>query len=268
MGCRASIGLSLDGAGSNTLERPPTRISQNFDNGLSAVGLGVQHQRMLPPMHNQNIHFPVFQAPTTMGYYHQNPVSWPAAHGNGLMPFSHPNHYLYAGPLGYGVNGNSRFCMQYGHLQHVATPLFNPTPVPVYQPIAKASGINAEVQTQITKPGAGQEASSEANTEKVVSAGPHPKEAPRNEEVGQIDNPAKLHMGNTGFSLFQCGGPVALSTGCKSNVMPWKEGMIGDFSQEYPTDHVESDHASSKKESTMEEYNLFAASNGIKFSFF
>lgn len=268
MGSRASIGLSLDGAGSITLERPPTRISQNFDNGLSAVGLGVQHQRMLPPMHNQNIHFPVFQAPSTMGYYHQNPVSWPAAHANGLMPFSHPNHYLYAGPLGYGVNGNSRICMQYGHLQPVATPLFNPTPVPVYQPIAKASGINAEVQTQISKPGAGQEASSEANTEKAVPAGPHPKEAPRNEEVGQVDNPATLHVGNTGFSLFHFGGPVALSTGCKSNVMPRKEGMVGDFSQEYPTDHVESDHASNKKESTMEEYNLFAASNGIQFSFF
>jgi hypothetical protein len=125
------------------------------------------------------------------------------------------------------------------------------------------------VRTQISKPGAGQEASSEANTKKAVPAGPHPKEVPRNEEAGQVDNSAKLHMGNTGFSLFHFGGPVALSTECKSNVMPRKEGMIGDFSQEYPTDHVESDHASNKKESTMEEYKyLFAASNGIKFSFF
>jgi hypothetical protein len=88
-------------------------------------------------------------------------------------------------------------------------------------------------------------------------------------KLGKLIIQPKLHMGNTGFSLFHFGGLVALSTECKSNVMPRKEGMIGDFSQEYPTDHVESDHASNKKESTMEEYKyLFAASNGIKFSFF
>lgn len=267
-GSRASTGLSLEGAGSITLERPPTRISQNLDNGLAAVGLGVQHQSMLPPGHSQNIHFPVFQAPSTMNYYHQNSVPWPAPHANGLMPFPHPNHYLYAGPLGYGIDGNSRLCMQYGHLQHLTTPLFNPSPVPVFQPVTKASCMNAEEQNPISKPGAGKEASSEASCEKAVPAGPHPKEAPKNEEVGQNDNSAKLHTGNDGFSLFHFGGPVALSTGCKSNVVPWKEGMTQDFSQEYPTDHVERDNASSKKESTMEEYNLFAASNGIKFSFF
>lgn len=266
---RASIGHSLDGAGTGsiTVGKPSTRISQNFDNGMSAVSIGSQHQGMLPPMHNQNIHFPVFQAPSTMGFYHQNPVSWPAAHANGLMPFPHPNNYLYAGPIGYGMNGNSRFCMQYGPMQHLATPLFNPSPVPVYQPVAKAGGINAEEKIQISKPAAGQEAVNEVNREKLAPAGPHPKEAPPNEEGGQNDNSAKLHTGNTGFSLFHC-GPEALSTGCKSNHMPLKEGIIEDFSQEYPTDHVEGDHVSNKKEGTMEEYNLFAASNGIRFSFF
>ncbi|KAK9986612.1 hypothetical protein SO802_031563 [Lithocarpus litseifolius] len=270
IGSGASIGLSLDGAGTGSIsvEKPPTQISQNFDNnGVSAVSIGSQHQGMLPPMHNQNIHFPVFQAPSTMGFYHQNPVSWPAAHANGLMPFAHPNHYLYASPIGYGVNGNSRFCMQYGPMQHIGTPLFNHSPVPVYQPIAKASGINAEEQIQISKPGAGQEAFNEVNTEKVAPTGAHPKEAPPNEEGGKNDNSAKLHTGNTGFSLFQH-GPVPISNGHKSNLVPLKEWIMEDFSQECPTDHVESDHVSNKKESTMEEYNLFATSNGIRFSFF
>lgn len=63
-------------------------------------------------------------------------------------------------------------------------------------------------------------------------------------------------------------GPVALSNGCKSDLITCKEGNIRDFSQEYPTDHVESDRSSNKKESMMEEYKLFAARNGIKFSFF
>ncbi|KAG2683285.1 hypothetical protein I3760_10G024900 [Carya illinoinensis] len=266
MGSSTSVGLSLDGLGSVGLGKPATGVLQVFDNGSSAVSIGSQPQGMLPSMHNQNIHFPVFQAPSTLGFYHQNPVSWPAAHANGLMPFPHSNHYLYASPLGFGINENSRFCMQYGPLQHlgVAAPVFNHNPVPVYQPVARASGVNADEQTRIAKLGAGQEAFNKANAEKAVKARLHPKEAPGN-EVGQNDNRSKLHTGNSGFSLFHFGGPVA---GCKPDLIARKEGVIGDFSQEYPTDHVESDCSSNKKESMMEEYNLFAARNGIRFSFF
>ncbi|KAG6694022.1 hypothetical protein I3843_09G028700 [Carya illinoinensis] len=266
MGSSASVGLSLDGAANATMGKPTTRISQNFDSGLSAVSIGSQHQGMLPPMHNQNIHFPVFQASSTMGFYHQNPVSWPAAHANGLMPFPHTNPYLYAGPHGYGINGNSRFCMQYGPLQHVGAPVFKPSTVPIYQPVAKASGRTADEPTQISKSGAGQEAFSKASTEKLVPTGPHPKEA-LGIEGGQNDNSAKLHLDNSGFSLFHFDGPFALSTGCKSHLMPPQERIAGDFSQECPTDH-ESDHSSNKNENTVEEYNLFATSNGIRFSFF
>ncbi|XLR54131.1 hypothetical protein S83_004803 [Arachis hypogaea] len=66
---------SLDGTGSDKLGNLAVETGHNFENG-----------------------------PTTMSYFHQNSISWPAAPTNGLMPYPHPNHYLYAGPLGYGWN--------------------------------------------------------------------------------------------------------------------------------------------------------------------
>jgi hypothetical protein len=65
--------------------------------------------------------------------------------------------------------------------------------------------------------------------------------------------------------LFHFGGPVALSTGCKSDPVPSKDGIAGDLSSKVSAD--ENDPACNK-ETAMEEYNLFAASNGIRFSFF
>ncbi|CAL9026055.1 unnamed protein product [Prunus brigantina] len=260
MESRALSGPSLNGAGSNILGNPSTNIAQRFDNGLSAISVGSQHHGMLTPMHNQNVHFPLFQAPS-MGYYHQSSVSWPAAPNSGMMSFPHPNHYLYAGPLGYGMNGNSGFCMPYSPVQHVPTPLFTPGPVPIYP------AINTEEQTQISNPGV-QESLYEANTESVDPSGPYSMQAPASGERAQDDNSGRLHMSNDSFSLFHYGGPVADPPGCNSNLTPLEEQTVGDFPQKC-SDHVENDHhACNTKEATIEEYNLFAASNGIRFSFF
>ncbi|KAK9921648.1 hypothetical protein M0R45_030150 [Rubus argutus] len=252
---RALTGLPLNG-GNN----PLTKVPQSFDNGLSAASMGSQHQSMLPPMHNQNVHFPVFQAPSTMGYYHQTPVSWPPASTNGLLPFTHPNHYLYASPLGYGMNGNSGFCMQYSPMQHLPTPLFTPSPVPIYQPL-----INTEEQTQISRSGV-QESPNEANAESLDATELYSMQAASSGEGAHDDNSGNLHMNNGGFSLFHFGGPVALSTGGNSNPMPPQEEIVGDFPLKC-SDHIENDHACNK-EATIEEYNLFAASNGMRFTFF
>ncbi|KAJ9695574.1 hypothetical protein PVL29_010851 [Vitis rotundifolia] len=261
-------GFSPDSARNSLPANAPTKTAQNLDSGKPNVSMGSQHQGMLPTMHKQNLHYPMFQAPSTMSYYHQNPVSWPAASANGLMPFPHPNHYLFTSPLGYGLNGSSRLCMQYSALQHLTPPVLNPGQLPVYHPVTKANGVNSEEQEKIFKTGGAQEAFNEAKKERVASAGPRPTDAPPNGDDGQNGNSAKLHTGNQSFSLFHFGGPVALSTGNKVNPVPSKEGNDGDYSSKFSADHVDGDHACNKKETTIEEYNLFAASNGIKFSFF
>ncbi|KAL9428337.1 hypothetical protein AB3S75_030348 [Citrus x aurantiifolia] len=260
LGRRAFVGLPSDSMGSNFSGNLPEKTAQNPDKGIPTVSVGSQHQSIFPPLHSQNVQIPAFQPPSAMGYYHQNPVSWPAAPANGLMPFTHPNQYLYTGPLGYGLNGNSRLCMQYGALQHVATPVLNPSPVPVYQSIAKANSM--EKQTHDGKPGAPQEAFNDTNAERSAPARSHLTDALAKGEGG--------HQNNDGFSLFHFGGPVGLSTGCKVNPMPSKDEIVGNFSSQFSADHVENDHACNKKETTIEEYNLFAASNGngIRFSFF
>uniref|UniRef100_A0A803QNC9 Uncharacterized protein n=1 Tax=Cannabis sativa TaxID=3483 RepID=A0A803QNC9_CANSA len=266
LGARTYVN-SQTGTGNNIFGTPP-KIAHAFDNGLSTVSMASQHQNVVSPMHNQNnIHFPVFQAPSTVGYYHQNPVSWPVAPNNGIMPFSHPNHYMYAGPLGYSMNGNSRFCMQYSPVQHLPTPLFAPGPVPFYQPIAKANVINSEEPTQISKPHAVQEASNAATEDCTSSVGAHATHA-LSGEICQSDDSGKLHTIDNSFSLFHFGGPVALSTGCNSIPVPSKEEIVGDFSSKAPTDNGENNPACNKNKTTVEEYNLFAASNGIRFSFF
>ncbi|KAK6232309.1 hypothetical protein QQP08_017618 [Theobroma cacao] len=264
---QALFGNTPDGRGNKVPGNPLTKTAENSDNGKPTAVMGSQHQGMFTSVHNQHIQFPVYQAPSTMGYYHQNPVSWPASPANGLMPFP-PNPYLYAGPLGYGINGNSRLCMPYGTLQHLATPLFNPGPVPVYQSVSKVNGLYSEEQTQIPKPGTTKEAFTEVNTERVVPGRLHPTEQAANGEGRQNDVSAKLHTDNTSFSLFHFGGPVALSTGCKSNPVPLKDEIVGELSSQFSVDHVENGHACNKKETTIEEYNLFAASNGIRFPFF
>ena len=74
---------------------------------------------------------------------------------------------------------------------------------------------------------------------------------------------------NNDFSLFHFGGPVALSTGCKSAFTSLNGDTVGDFSSKSSADHVEKVHNCNKKETpAMEEYNLFATSNNLRFSIF
>ncbi|XP_050381130.1 uncharacterized protein LOC126798258 isoform X2 [Argentina anserina] len=252
---RALTGLQPNGA-----TNPLTKVLQSSDNGLSAASMCSQQQNMLQPMQNQNVHFSVFQAPSTMGYYHQSPVSWPPAPTNGLLPFTHPNHYLYTSPLGYGINGSSGFCMQYSPMQQLPTPLFSAAPVPVYQPV-----INTVDQAQISTAGV-QELPNEVNTANSDATGHFSMQTVSTGKGAHDDKSGKLHMNNGGFSLFHFGGPVALSSGGNSNPVPSQEEIVGDLSIKH-ADRIENDRACNK-EATMEEYNLFAASNGMRFTFF
>jgi len=247
-----SAGHSTDPAKSTFSTNFQSNTAPNPENGRMNVHVGSQHPRVLPPMHNP---FPMFQAPSAMAFYHQSPVTWPAAPANGLVPFQPPNHYVYAGHFGYGLNGNSPF-MQCAARQNTTTVL-NPQ-APFFKPAAKANGMNSKGQTEISKPCEVQESSGE------------PKEAslPGRDGGEQNRNSDKLHKGSPGFSLFHFGGPVAFSTEYESDPVPSKDSISAvDLSSKFSADHVEDDSACNKKD-TIEEYNLFAASNRIRFSFF
>ncbi|KAH7843411.1 hypothetical protein Vadar_016322 [Vaccinium darrowii] len=246
----------------------PQKKSENLENGRTNVGVCSQHhQVVIPPMHNQGgIAFPVFQGPSTVGYFHQSPVSWgAAAPANGLMPFPHPNHhYVFSNPFGFGMNGNSPF-MQYDSLQHFTPPLLNPCPVPIYQPVFRTHGPNSKDQPKISKPGGFHESFNEPKIERAVPAGQCLTEEMPVGDGEQNGNSEKSPEGNSGFSLFHFGGPVALSTG-ESNSAPPKDGTTGIRPLDLAVEHVQGDGCDEKD--AVEEYNLFAASNGIQFSFF
>ncbi|CAF2070714.1 unnamed protein product [Brassica napus] len=111
-----------------------------------------QPQSMMFPQ-IQSIPLPLFQGPATMGYYHQAPVSWSAAPANRLMPFPHPNHYVYADPLAYSLNGESPLCVQYGTpLNHSATPFFHSGPAPLFYPFVEINTMNTVDQVQTLEP--------------------------------------------------------------------------------------------------------------------
>ncbi|CAJ1907919.1 unnamed protein product [Sphenostylis stenocarpa] len=240
--------------------------SQNFDTCFSTTIVCSQRQSMLPPVSNKNIRFPVFQAPSTVGYFHQNPVSWPGAPTNGLIPFPHTNPYLYGSPLGYGLNEDPRFCLQYGALQQPA-PLFNPA-IPVYQPVGRANVLNAEERPGVSKPASLVEHLNGSIAERVVPPGAISKKPALYGEVVH-DNSAKSPESNNDFSLFHFGGPVALSTGCKSVHTSLNGDTVDDFGSKSSADNVENVHNCNKKETpAMEEYNLFATSNNLRFSIF
>ncbi|GMH20094.1 hypothetical protein Nepgr_021935 [Nepenthes gracilis] len=249
--------LSYENAGSNTsLNSVAKASSQVTQNGKLAASVGSLQQRVLPQIHNQNIHFPIFQAPTTtLGYYQQNPISWPTAPARGLMQHPHPSHYLISSPFGYGLNGDSQICMQYGPIQHPASPLAKPSQIPANRPVPKANDFNTREETIVSEVTGVRDHSGESMKEKVVPTGRRPTGAPPSSDV-QNGKSTGSHTGNTGFSLFQFGGPLALST-YKSNLHSSNEALTGDI---YPN--------FSEKETAIEEYNLFAESNGIKFSIF
>lgn len=236
-----------------------------FENGFTSTNVCSQPESMLPPMPNRNIQFPVFQTPSAMGYYHQNPVSWQSAPANGLMPFVHPNNYLYSGPLGYNLTEDPRFCLQYGALQQ-PTPQFNSAAIPVYHPVARAKGLNGEELSQISKSASMQDHFNESIAERVVPVAANSRKSALNGE-DRYGNSAKSQESNGGFSLFHFGGPVAFSNERKT--VAASSENVGDFNSKISLDQVEKDRGCSKKETAfVEEYNLFAASNTLRFSIF
>ncbi|XP_010516447.1 PREDICTED: uncharacterized protein LOC104792098 isoform X2 [Camelina sativa] len=206
----------------------------NSNNNMAHGVVDVQPQGgMFPHLLNQNLQFPVFQTASPMSYFHQAPpVSWPTAPGNGLIPFPHPNPYLYTGPLGYSMNGDSPLCLQqYGNpLNHTATPFFNPGLVPVFHPYSKT---NTEDQAQ--------------NLEPPV-------------ELNSLSPPETQDVSEDSFSLFHFSGPVGLSTGIKSKPAHSKDGVLRNL--------VGNSDMKAKESKEVEEYNLFATSNGLRFSLF
>ncbi|KFK35032.1 hypothetical protein AALP_AA5G225000 [Arabis alpina] len=225
--------LITDTTGKSKISEPPIVVTasntdNNSNNNMAHGVVNMQPQGgMFPQMLNPNLQFPVFQAASPMGYFHQAPqVSWPAAPANGLMPFPHPNPYLYTSPLGYSMNGDSPLCLQYGNpMNHSATPFFNPGPVPVFHPFTKT-----EDQAQTLEQPNG---------------------------LAQLETKT---VSENSFSLFHFSGPVGLSTGNKSKPAHSKDGVLRDL--------VGNNDKKSKESTEVEAYNLFATSNGLRFSLF
>ncbi|GAB2266885.1 hypothetical protein Dimus_001873 [Dionaea muscipula] len=250
------------GNGSDPLWKSTTTkpLAQRVENDKIAPSMGSLHQGVI---HHHEVQFPVFQVPPTLGFYHQNPASWSAAPTNAFIPYPHSNQYLFASPLGYGLTGDSHLCIQYGAMQPMTSPLLNPGQIPAYQPVHGANGFCKSGERNIYKPSRGIDPSVEQRRKELGLGHHRPTEIPLSRDAQNVKS-SNLQAGTTGFSLFQFGGPVALST-YQSSAHASNEGLSGDISLNYNADHDEDDRCS-KKETMIEEYNLFAASNGIKFS--
>ncbi|XP_076917603.1 uncharacterized protein LOC143577736 [Bidens hawaiensis] len=182
-----------------------------------------------PPLQAQSIHFPVFQPPS-MGYYHQGPVPWTTGPPNGLVPLGPLPHpnHYMFASPGPFGYGNSRY-VQYG-VGGLHPPPLNHGQLPMYQAVPPVN---------MTIPFKG----GHVNSEKAQNG--------HNEN----ENSDKTQKGNAGFSLFHFGGPVDVSNGFNPTARCVKEEV-----------DVNVDSCGVVKD--VEEYNLFAASNGIKFSIF
>ncbi|KAG6427007.1 hypothetical protein SASPL_111246 [Salvia splendens] len=220
-----------------------------FESGRENLTTSAQPQSVLPQMHNQSINYPVFQSPIA-SYYHQTPV-WPVGHTNGLISYPPTNHYLFANGFGYGLNGNARL-MQYGTLQPLPPSLHNRAHFPIFQQVIGVDAKETAKVAQLTSLKAVQHTTQKMDPTNQPPAVVDPKER------GKLE---KMAMGNDGFSLFHFGGPVALSTGFQTDQATVEEGIMGN------THLYDGDMLCSKKDS-VEEYNLFAANNGIKVSIF
>ncbi|KAF5783710.1 hypothetical protein HanXRQr2_Chr11g0511031 [Helianthus annuus] len=215
-------------------ETSPCR--ENAGEMLSKTSESVTGNNVVPPpLQAKSIHFPVFQAPS-MGYYHQGPVPWASRPASGLMPLGplpHPNHYLFASPFGYGNSPYVPYSV--GGLQ---PPLLNHGQLPMYPSAPSVNGVK-DHHTKVIPVKNEQH----VNSEKAQN--------------GQNDNSEKTQKGNTGFSLFHFGGPVDVSNGFNPDADAAdcvKEEVDADVDRSVVKD--------------VEEYNLFAASNGIQFSIF
>lgn len=206
--------------------------------GEETAALGCQPQVIHPQAQNPNVPFPMFQAPTAASYYHEPSVSWPTVPSTGYMPFPYPNNYVYP-PLGYDWNGNSNFYMQYGAVQNIVAP------VPIYQPVARATTI-LEENSKIHKPGAEVQKVGRDNAGKVILGGKCAPEAPpKQKDVTSNGSAAKQNDNGRGFSLFHFGSPG--------------DRLIGNKSE-----RVLSEDEILNQSKTTAEYSLF--NNGITFS--
>eukprot|EP00268_Persea_americana_P055647 TRINITY_DN6486_c0_g1_i4.p1 TRINITY_DN6486_c0_g1~~TRINITY_DN6486_c0_g1_i4.p1 ORF type:complete len:1259 (+),score=291.40 TRINITY_DN6486_c0_g1_i4:317-4093(+) len=239
----------------------PTKDTHSSDYGGIAFDVNSQRHHVLP-VHNHSVHLPVFPAPSTMGYYHQNTASWGAAHANELLPFPHLNHYVYTGSLGYGLSTNqaSHFCMQYGGLQPSMTPVLNVGRLPSYNRPANSNIATAEEQTKTPKLGGTKEATCipagierPSSTTQLAQKGLSP-------EV----NPSKSQNEDT-FSLFHYGWPIAAAA---TRYSLNKDETIGDLPSKSSVAPVLGDLGCIKEDTTVEEYSLFAAKGGARFSIF
>ncbi|KAL3534123.1 hypothetical protein ACH5RR_002584 [Cinchona calisaya] len=254
----------INDAGTNTWGTLPSKIAPYNENGRVNMSISAQPRVVFPQLHNQSIQFPIFQS-SAMGYYNQSPLSWPAAPTNGFLPFPHPNHCVFASPFRYALDGNTHF-MQYGALQHPTPQMLNCNHVPVIQSVAQSNGNIGKDHVKVSNLGGLKEAHPGANVKRVFIAGLQPMETSATAGNGKNLKTGKSDVGNTGFSLFHFGGPVDVPPGLKSEPASLKEEIGRELSSKL-SDHSEDDQNCNKKDS-IEEYNLFAASNGIKFSFF
>ncbi|XP_075511364.1 uncharacterized protein LOC142547135 [Primulina tabacum] len=233
-----------------SLENFPSEATSYNDNMRLNVSLGVAHPPSVLP------HYAFFHAPP-VNCYHPSSLNWPAGSTNGLMSLPHTNHYLFPNTFGYGLNGNAGL-IQYGTLQHLPPPLLNPAHIPFFQPVTHVKGVSAKAHTANLS---GQK-ELQPNVENMAETDQIPAKPPMVVDPTQNEKSNKLDAGdNQGFSLFHFGGPVALSTGFNVDPASLREGITWDSSAKCP----DGDHFINKKDA-IEEYNLFAASNGIKFS--
>ncbi|XP_047325188.1 uncharacterized protein LOC124928979 [Impatiens glandulifera] len=201
---------------------------------------GMVHQQI----HSQRMHVPIFQAPSTIGYYHQvpPPVPWPYHH----------HHPVFTTPIGYGINGNPHY-IQYGSSLHLPPSMVvSPGPLPDYQPIARSNNNNSNGMESL-------------NQTKMMMMMPKQQTQPSETHKEAELQPTKRNNENSGFSLFHFGGPAGLSN--HHNVGS-KEGLVEELSSKFLVNPVGVDGCDKKENNIMEEYNLFAAAgNGIRFSF-
>ncbi|XP_075474825.1 uncharacterized protein LOC142505640 [Primulina tabacum] len=223
-----------------------------YDNRRLNVSLGAAH----PP--NVLPHYAFFHAPP-VNCYQPSSLNWPAGSTNGLMSLPHTNHYLFPNTFDYGLNGNAGL-MQYGTLQHLPPPLLSPTHIPVFHPVAQVKSVSPKTHTKVSNLNEQKELLQ--NMESMAETDRNPAKPPMVVDATQNKKSNKVVVGdNQGFSLFHFGGPVALSTGFNVDTASLREGTTWDSSAKCP----DGDSFFNKKDA-IEEYNLFAASNGIKFS--
>ncbi|KAI4341282.1 hypothetical protein MLD38_026022 [Melastoma candidum] len=232
-GQQAVFGLSLDGIEINSANQPPVRTPKHPG---------------IVPMQGQNVYFPLFQDPAAMGFYSQNLASWQPVQANGMMtPFPCHANYLYPGLPQY-MDRSPGYCMQYGGIQRPSDP-YRVISVPAFHPAALPSGVSPTGETRIST---AVTESNEVQKERFFipaerrSIKPPPTESP---------------FADSSFSLFHFGGPVGLSTLSNSQT---EEGTIRALP---PVDPVIPD-CKGKNAPAIEEYNLFAKSNGINFSLY